>query len=480
MKKIMKKTIIGLALIATASTFTACNGFLDEEPLMKQSNELTYSTFDGLDMAGAALYTRFQSDSWYDGSFVLMSELRAGNAKNPLSIAGSGRYRNDTQWNYNESSTMSGLWAYAYYTISYANNILNNIDAADKGDATEQDVNNLKAEALFVRALCHFDLVTTFAQPYTVQPDGLGVPVILVTENGQPARNTVREVYDQVVKDLTEAESLMSDNYARAGVTDAAAAATKPAIQALLSRVYLYMGQWQNAADYATKVINSGKFSLASGADYTGMFSAAVAPAGGEVIFEVYGSKQNDYWDNSGWTHLSYITSWGNGNDGSADVCATSDLVNMYEAGDIRLQFFDKNENDYLVTKYAGKAGSVPRETNIPVLRLSEMYLNRAEAISNGASISGASVSGDLQAIAEKRNATVPAQYSVFDERRKELMFEGHIVYDYARTAKALNRTDFDGNVNQNIPAAPDYRWAMPIPKSELDANPNMEQNPGY
>jgi len=479
----MKKTIIGLALVATASTFTACNGFLEEEPLMKQSNELTYSTFDGLDMAGAALYTRMQSDSWYDGSFVLSSELRGGNAKNPLSLPGSGRYRNEPQWNFNESITQSGLFAYAYYTISYANNILNNIDATDASDVTEQDVNNLKAEALFVRALCHFDLVITFAQPYTVAPDGLGVPVVLVTENGQPKRNTVKEVYDQVVKDLLEAESLMSDDYARAGVSDPAAAATKPAIQALLSRVYLYMGEWQNAANYATKVINSGKFKLASGADYLGMYSAAVAPAGGEIIFEVYGSKQNEYWDNSGWTHLSYITSWGGGNDGSADVCATTDLVDLYDAGDIRLKFFELNENDNLVTKYAGKAGSVPRETNVPVLRLSEMYLNRAEAIINGATVSGVTAASDLAAIAEARSATAPAapgKNDVFNERRKELMFEGHIVYDLARTKTALNRVDFDGTINQNIPAAPDYRWAMPIPKAELEANPNMEQNPGY
>ena len=466
--------------MATAGTFTACNGFLHEEPLMKQSNELTYSTFDGLDKAGAALYTRMQSQYWYDGEFVLSSELRGGNAKNPLSIPGSGRFRNETQWNFNENTTLSGLWNYAYHTISYANNILNNIDAADNSTVTEQDVNNLKAEALFVRALCHFDLVITFAQPYTVAPESPGVPVVLITENGQPARNSVKEVFDQVVKDLTDAESMISDTYYREAGTDPAASVSKAAIQALLSRVYLYMGQWQQSADYATKVINCGKYSLLSGDEYLSMFSAAVAPAGGEIIFEIFGSKQNEYWDGSGWTHLSYITSWGNGNDGSGDVGATTDLINLYEEGDLRLKLFAKNENDWLTTKYAGKAGSVPRETNIPVLRLSEMYLNRAEAISNGATVSGVSVRSDLEAIASRRDATVPAQFSVFDERRKELQFEGHIVYDLARTAKPLNRSDFDGTVNQNIPAAPDYRWAMPIPKAERDANPNMEQNTGY
>lgn len=474
----MKKTIIGLALVATvSSSFTACKGFLEEEPLMKQSNEITFATFNGLNQAGAAIYGLMQSANWYDGQFVLQPELRGGNAKNPLSIAGSGRYRQDTQWNYNESNT-SSLWTYAYYNIAWCNNIINNLGNAT--GANQQDINNLKAEALFMRALCHFDLVITYAQPYSVAPESMGVPVVLVTENGSPARNTVKEVFDQVVADLLEAEGLISDNFKRDGVSDNAAVASKSAIQALLSRVYLYMENWQAAADYATKVINSGKYALQSGDDYVNMFSAAVAPTGSEIIFEVFGSKKNEYWDGSGWTHLAYITSWGDGNDGSADVCATSDLVDLYEAGDVRLNFFLKNENDWLITKYKGKEGSVPRETNVPILRISEMYLNRAEAIANGAVISGVSARGDLEAIAAKRGATVPTQFSVQTERRKELMFEGHLVYDLARTKTALNRTDFDGTVNQNLPAAPDYHWAMPIPKSELDANPNMVQNPNY
>ncbi len=475
----MKKILFGLALVLTSGAFTSCSKFLEEEPKMKQSNEITFATYDGLNQATAGLYSMMQSASWYDGQFILQSELRAGNAKNPLSISGSGRYRNDTQWNYSESST-SSCWAYAYYTIARCCNVITNLEGKEFQDHTQQDLNNLKAEALFMRALCHFDAVITYAQPYTTAGrDAIGVPVITVTEIGQPARNTVGEVYDQIVKDLTEAEGLISPTYARADVSDKTAAASIYAIQALLSRVYLYMGEWQKSADYATKVINSGKFSLLSGDDYVAMYSAQTAPTGGEIIFQLFGSNKNEYWDESGWTHLPYITSWGNGNDGSGDVCATSDLVKMYEAGDIRLNFFEQNENDYLITKYKGKEGGVPRWTNVPILRIAEMYLNRAEAISNGASVSGASARGDLEAIASKRGATVPSQFNVFDERRKELMFEGHIVYDYARTGKNLVRTDFDGTTNKDIPAG-DYKWAMPIPKHEMDANVNMVQNAGY
>ena len=91
--------------ILSAGLFTSCSDFLTEEPKQEQSNELTFATFDGVNKAAAAMYGMFQSDAWYDGEFTLMSELRCGNAKNPTSVPGSGRYRSDTQWIYSDRST---------------------------------------------------------------------------------------------------------------------------------------------------------------------------------------------------------------------------------------------------------------------------------------------------------------------------------------------------------------------------------------
>lgn len=476
----MKKILFSCAVLS-AMMLVSCDGFLEQEPELSQSNELTLSSYDGINNATAGLYTMFQSASWFDGEYILSSEMRCGNAKKPLQEPGSGRYTGYTTWIYNENST-SPVWSYAYYTIAWANNVINaipNIDINQERNATQADLDNLMAEALFVRAFCYHNLVTTYAQPYTYQPESLGVPVVLVTENGTPARNTVAEVYTQIVKDLTDAEALMADGYQRAGVNDPVAAATKPAIQAFLSRVYLYMGNWQGAADYATKVINSGKFSLADANTYKTMFSASIATEGGEYIFEVFGDKLNSYWDGSGWTHLPYITNFGD--NGSADVCATMDLINLYEDGDVRLAMYQEHNGEYYCGKYTGKEGVQPRTTNVPLIRISEMYLNRAEALLNGASVAGATVAGDLAAIAEKRGCTAAAATAqgIFDERRRELAFEGHIHYDYARCQKSMTRTDFDDNVNQNV-EFPSYMWALPIPKREMEANPNMEQNPGY
>ena len=470
--------------ILSAGLFTSCSDFLTEEPKQEQSNELTFATFDGVNKAAAAMYGMFQSDAWYDGEFTLMSELRCGNAKNPTSVPGSGRYRTDTQWIYSDRST-SPLWSYAYYTIARANNVINNLDDKVGKDATQQQVNNVKAEALFIRALCYFDLVITYCQPYNynaTEDDKMGVPLVLVTENGKPARDSKENVYNQIVADLLQAESIMTDGYVRAGVTDKAATPTKPAIQALLSRVYLYMNKWQEAADYATKVINNKKYELAPADAYAAMFSAATAPEGGEIIFEVYGSDKNEYWDNSGWAHLPYITTTDEkGSHG--DVCATKDLYDLYSEGDVRKSMFKQHGNDYFPTKYSGKPkDSDPKYTNVPILRLSEMYLNRAEAIINGASIQGVTAESDLRKIATVRGASQTAaatKQGVFDERRRELAFEGHITADYARCNKSMTRKDFDDSKNKDV-AFPSYMWALPIPHRERTANPNVAQNPGY
>lgn len=470
--------------ILSAGLFTSCSDFLTEEPKQEQSNELTFATFDGVNKAAAAMYGMFQSDAWYDGEFTLMSELRCGNAKNPTSVPGSGRYRSDTQWIYSAHST-SPLWSYAYYTIARANNVINNLDDKVGKDATQQQVNNVKAEALFIRALCYFDLVITYCQPYNynaTEDDKMGVPLVLVTENGKPARDSKENVYNQIVADLLQAESIMADDYVRSGVTDKAATPTKPAIQALLSRVYLYMNKWQEAADYATKVISNKKYELAPADAYAAMFSAATAPEGGEIIFEVYGSDKNEYWDNSGWAHLPYITTTDDkGSHG--DVCATKDLYDLYSEGDVRKSMFKQHGNDYFPTKYSGKPkDSDPKFTNVPILRLSEMYLNRAEAIINGASIQGVTAESDLRKIATVRGASQTAaatKQGVFDERRRELAFEGHITADYARCNKSMTRKDFDDSKNKDV-AFPSYMWALPIPNRERTANPNVAQNPGY
>jgi hypothetical protein len=472
----MKKIL----LIAIIATFTGagCKDFLTEDPILSQSTQLTLATYDGLSNAVHGAYSPLVSANWYGAAFVLDAEMRSGNGKIDPDYS-SGRYTTPYNLNYTSTST-SGLWSYAYYVISAANNVLENIEGKNESGVTEQDWNNLRAECLFLRALSHFDLVRTYAKAYTVDPAAPGVPYVFVTDPaGKPARHTVGEVYGFIVDDLTNAETLIAPNYVRASVTDKKAVASKPAIQALLSRVYLYMGEWQNAANYATTVINNPQYTLWTADELEEVWTADV-PTSGEVIFEVYGLKANyfdGYWD---------AITWQTKPDGYADCAASNDIRGLYEANDERGKLFIAHPDDanaWWTTKYIGKGKGTPDVSNTIVLRLAEMYLNRAEAIVRGATVPGITAEADLNAVRTARGASAassPGPQAVLDERRLEFAWEGHYWFDCARTKTAITRTDYVGaEVNRNIPADSKY-WALPIPKRERDVNENLTQNPGY
>lgn len=479
----MKKyiVIIAAALVALVS----CKDFLEEAPLTAQSDVLTLSTIEGFDSATGGAYAPLASaDNWYGMIFVVGHELMTGNARKSLT-ADSGRLYTNYRINYSPTDTWGGLWSYAYYVISCCNEVINRLEGESAELGTEEERNNLIAEALFLRALSHFDLVRTFAQPYAYTSDAshLGVPIVLERDlSAKPARNTVKQVYEQVIADLTKAEGLIDPAYRRSG-TDPAAAVSIYAIQGLLSRVYLYSKQWQLAADYATKVISSGKYSMWTADDiFSGSFEDgdansvywAESQSSGEVIFEIYADKSNSY--DGYWTGIRQMTS----PDGYGDAAASQDLIGIYEEGDVRGKLFFVGTGDYAgdvwPAKYYGKGKSNPDVNNVPIIRLSEMYLNRAEAVINGAT--GANAAADLEIIAKNRGASTQptTNAGVQLERRKELAWEGHYWFDLARTGTAMTRTDVAEGVIKEIPY-PNYRWAMPIPDRETIANENLEPN---
>lgn len=476
------KKILFLTILVSSVLFAGCEDYLIEAPRLSQSTELTLSSFKGLDNSIAGAYSPLADGQWYGAYFVLDAEMRSGNGKKPTADGfDSGRMNLSYNLSYNESST-SGLWGYAYFVISAANNVIDNLEGKESPDVTQQDLDNLKAEALFLRALAHFDLVRLYARSYAYNPDGLGVPIILHTDataTEQPERNTVRDVYEQVITDLRDAESLMSDDYIRTGVSDSKAVANKNVIRALLARAYLYSQQWQLAADYATLVINSGDYTMWEADELADVY-AADKPEGGEVIFEIYGARANSY--DEYWEGPAHMTS----PDGYADCGASNDLVELYDEGDARLDLFRTHEDaqgQWWTAKYIGKGLGTPEVSNVIVLRLSEMYLIRAEAMLNGASIPGATPVGDLNMITSKRNAAAYTSVGsdiVYLERRKELAFEGHLWFDASRTRRGITRNDYSGDaVNQNIPAD-SHLFALPIAKRELDVNENLVQNEGY
>ena len=315
--------------------------------------------------------------------------------------------------------------------------------------------------------------------------DSLGVPYVYHTDpNGKPKRETVISNYENIVADLLEAESLIDPEYSakdvRPSLVDELAAVNISTIQALLSRVYLYMGEWQNAADYATKVIESGKYQMWTAEEYPTVWGKELGS--GEVIFEVYGKRTNSAYGS--WEDLSYLTS----PNGSGDPQAAQPLIDLYAEGDVRLDTYrtdDNEESGILWTaKYPGKGdNAAPDCNNVVIFRLSEMYLNRAEAIMRGAKVDGATAISDINMITSNRGAAAYSSVGPVDiqtERRKELAWEGHYVYDLARWGMPVQRAEADYPLltqNFDVPF-PSTKWALPLPKSELDVNDNLVQNP--
>ena len=483
----MKKILLYMTSLAALVVFSGCEDFLKREPHLQQSTDITLSTYSGLNDATHGAYANIGSTGWYGQGWVINCEMRSGNGMKST-FANTNRFSQPYNWNYTEDNT-SGMWSNAYVTIAMANNVIDNLEGKDVDGVTAQDLDNLKAECLFIRALAHFCNVLTYGQPYTYcaaqDRESLGVPYVYHTDpKGKPKRETVLSNYDNIVKDLLDAEACIDPDYVatsvRKGLADPLSAASLPAIQALLSRVYLYMGKWQEAANYATKVIKNPKFEMWTAEEYPDVWGQELGS--GEVIFEVYGKRSNSAYGN--WEDISYVTN----PKGYGDAQAAQPLIDLYAEGDVRLEAYMTDENEesgrLWTAKYPGKGDNpAPDCNNVVVLRLSEMYLNRAEALMRGATIEGATAISDLNMITSHRGAAPYSSVGPIDiqtERRKELAWEGHHIYDLARWGMPVEREAADYPLltdNFDIPF-PSTKWALPLPKSEIDVNGNLEQNP--
>ncbi len=158
----IQKTIV-VGLLALLVFMTACEDFLYQEPRLSQTNELTLSTYEGLQAATLGAYTPLYSSDWYGRDFVVTSDLKGGNAKKgPIS---SGRFFTEYLWN-NTPEASNGLWTRAYELINRVNNVLEVIKGGFSEPGVEQeDLDQLAAECKFLRGLAYFDLARMFCQP---------------------------------------------------------------------------------------------------------------------------------------------------------------------------------------------------------------------------------------------------------------------------------------------------------------------------
>lgn len=459
----MKHISILALLIAALLLPVACNKELELNPAQSLSTQEALSDVSSMKTAVNGAYDALQAVAYYGRDFLVVPEVEANLVY--LSVSNSNRFVQTYSYSWTTADGYAtGLWNTGYTAILRVNNVINNIDALD-GDAIEK--NQIKGEALAIRALVHFDLVRYFAKQYTngTPATDLGIPIILKAEIGEPARNTVQEVYTQVIADLQAAKGLLRDE----GIYHF----SPNAVDALLARVYLYKGDWGNAATMASNLIGASQYALAD--DVADMFGA---PGSSEEIFTL----KNEASENRGSDNLGniYIPA------GYGDIRVTTDLLDSYEAGDSRSTLvFKHTNNEYYQSKFQEQDGVVGLYSP-KILRLAEMYLIRAEARFRQNDTPGALQ--DLNAIRMKRGATqwnaLPNGIGdILAERHRELAFEGHTIFDYWRTGTTMVRHQCSTGIEVSAPCsieASSYLAVHPIPQREIDVNQNMQQNPDY
>jgi starch-binding outer membrane protein, SusD/RagB family len=473
--KIVKYIV--LSLVLTGFVFTSCSGFLEVTPVGKTPIPIFFSDIEGISAALPGSYSLVYK--YYVSDFYKYPEV-AGNMVD-LNTVSTGDAM-VSQYNFvsdpdEEAFAQGHIWRNGFSALANVNNILEYEPALRaKYPEYADTLQIIKAQALFLRALCHFDICRTYAQPYNYTADAshLGIPVLLKTPGSEDniGRSSVKAVYAQILSDLLASE-LTFGNYPKKDVYHV----SKNAVQALLSRVYLYMEDWDNVIKYSTYAINTTP--LAKGSDYLKMYINQ--EAGTESIFRLNGLDQSGELGETFYKPDLAIAF-------SADT-----LMSLFEdTTDIRLKLFrtKSGSQKYATLKfyYEDKSiGESLRKYDPIILRVSEMYLNRAEAYLNKDELKKAaddvkqiiarSLGKDVSEIQISETNKAELARIIEKERTKELCFEGHQFFDITRKKQNLIR---GSKTNSNVKSLtyPNDLFVLPIPQQELDANKNMMGNP--
>jgi starch-binding outer membrane protein, SusD/RagB family len=448
----MNKILTILSAVALIGLSTGCDKYLDLEPSQNISEKLALTSDKNVKSVLLGAYSEFAYTGIYGGNLLMNAELLGGDGE----IQWVGTYIDPRQV-FNKAmitsnSQASAHWADSYQVINTVNNVLSGLAVVKDADR-----DRVEGEALFLRGLMYFDLVRFFADQYKFGAANTqyGVPLVLKPTNGIDessfvTRNTVDEVYAQVITDLTAAAAKLpedNDVYASSG-----------AANALLARVYLQKGDYAKARDAASAVIESGMYELQS--TYAGVFNNDNNTA--EDIFATQFTPQDRF---SAMTEFFSIPEFG-GRTGDIDIL--DGHLDLYSEGDQRFDLFFVGEGAVRCGKWNNQYGVVN------LIRLAEMYLIRAECNTRLSTSVGAPALDDYNAVHTRAGLAAATSVTLNDillERRLELAFEGFKIHDMRRLHQNVGALTYDSP-----------KLLFPIPARELDANPKLkgQQNPGY
>jgi hypothetical protein len=464
----------------------------DVIPNDRVSSDLAFSTAQKIEGAVAGGYNALQDANFLSGRALVYIDLQGED------IFDRGNFFGDLpRFNMlSNNGFPAGIWNAGYSAIVTANRNIAGIEA-NSSLLTPDRVKVLIAESKFIRAVSLFYLVNFFAQPFVFTPDAshAGVPIILQSFSsndpaGNQPRSTVAEVYTQIISDLQQALTdlpLQQDD-----LYSTKTRATKAAAAALLSRVYLYKNDYANAKTVSKQIIDGqyGAFALQptpNGAFGTGNFQTS------ETIWSVPNSvNDNPNTNNALPQHYN--------RSGRADLAISKSFMNAatnpYFAADDKRRATMLIESAalpgyFFTTKYTDPQ---TRADWAPIIRYAEILLTYAEATARLATGSDPDAIAATNLVRDRSRVSASAYTvasfttkdelinAITGERRIELAFEGHRLWDILRVkGNVSNKYDNNGVTVLPVQTFGSDKSIMPIPQLEIDKSKGiLTQNKGY
>ncbi|MFD2200370.1 RagB/SusD family nutrient uptake outer membrane protein [Shivajiella indica] len=497
-----------LLLWAVAMVLFSCDLEVDPRQTIRTSEALDNP--QRMEQALNSVYGRLRSTDHYGRDMFAKSDALSDVG---YATGNSGRLvpENDNVPNAHFSS---GFWQNSYAAISELNLILDQIEKGVTG-ASETELSRWEGEAKFLRALYFFDLVKVYSYiPTAIYQEGVvdqgGIPMPLnpiyiadVAYFNQYPRATLSQNYSQIISDLNEAVSLLQ-NSSRQGAQFASAGAAL----GLLSRVALYNGNWQTALNASNLALSSSNGELLSGEAYINGWRATVNP---ESMFEVRIQSPEESLGQDVSLQASFTTILDledkNARGGWGDLIPSPIVLDLFGLEPVQIGNPATDNNNWDVTrnqdvramlyttgnnqrfarrqiecmKFIGKNGFRYGD-NIPVIRKSEMLLNKAEALYHlGREIEALVELNTFKALRGNNPVSLDRQTileEILLERFKEFAFEGQRFFDLKRYGRDIDKRSYLGP--NDFVAFEDFRILAPIPRREVELNGNLNQNRGY
>jgi hypothetical protein len=481
MKKIFKHIKVVVAFVLLIITLSACDSWLSIAPENDLIKEKFWSKKEDAEGGLASAYDAFRDAALE--SFI-WGELRADFVE--FNHPNFGEYENIASSNINPTNGKI-KWNKYYEAINLANTYMHFApEVMEKDNSfTKQLKNEFDSEALFIRSLSYFYLVRVWKEVPLVTEASISDQGDLFT-----AKNTEKEVINQIITDLLKAKDLAVTEKYRNIPEYYKGRANKYSIMALLADVYLWDEQYQKASDYCDSIINTGLFNLVDLNNWFTLYYPGNAQS--ESIFEIQFNDNLESQENPLYNELY-----------------ASLKFPRVKLNDVMLStIFDKTTDNRIkkspLIKYgqtdnkSGVRSSSQRDANFIYYRYADVLLAKAEALTEMNQLIEANA---LVKLTKERAGLSHTEIvkqkdlrqEIVDERGREFVMEGKRWFDLLRNAK---RNKFENKqiiINMILSGADIKQQAilrtrvydtmsyyLPIPENELLYNPQLVQNPFY